>query len=296
MNYTGTIYRPPFEADSLLLQVTVGCSHNKCSFCYMYPDVPFSVSPLFEVEADIDEAARLYPNVERVFLENGDAFVLSADKLEHIADMIHKKLPRVETISMYASIQNIRGKSDEDLRRLRQCGINELNIGTESGLDEALIKMNKGHTAKESIHELRRLKDAGMDYGLNIILGGAGSELIHENARASAELLNATQPYLVFVGTLHTEHGCSLHEEMVSGVFPECNYGQLLDEQEEMLEALELDKTFYFGLHPSNVVPMQGWLPEDKDALLKTIRKARKNLKNRLSEVPIRGGEGSILR
>ena len=177
MNYMGTIYRPPFEAASLLLQVTVGCSHNKCSFCYMYPDVPFSVSPLSEVEADIDEASRLYPNVERVFLENGDAFVLSADKLEHIADMIHKKLPKVETISMYASIQNIRGKSDEDLRRLRQCGINELNIGTESGLDKALIKMNKGHTAKESIHELLRLKDAGMDYGLNIILGGTGSKL-----------------------------------------------------------------------------------------------------------------------
>ena len=96
MNYTGTIYRPPFEAASLLLQVTVGCSHNKCSFCYMYPDVPFSVSPLSEVEADIDEASRLYPNVERVFLENGDAFVLSADKLEHIADMIHEKLPKVE--------------------------------------------------------------------------------------------------------------------------------------------------------------------------------------------------------
>ena len=88
MNYTGTIYRPPFEAAYLLLQVTVGCSHNKCSFCYMYPDVPFSVSPLSEVEADIDEASRLYPNVERVFLENGDAFVLSADRLLYIADMI----------------------------------------------------------------------------------------------------------------------------------------------------------------------------------------------------------------
>ena len=131
MHYTGTIYRPPFEARSLLLQVTTGCSHNKCSFCTMYRDEPFRVEPLEQIEEDLAEARQYVPNVTRVFLENGDPFALSADRLEQIAVMIHAYLPRVETIAMYASIKNVIGKSDEELRRLRNLGVNELNIGVE---------------------------------------------------------------------------------------------------------------------------------------------------------------------
>ena len=142
MNTTGIVYRPPFEANSLLLQVTTGCSHNKCTFCYMYPDVPFTVCPMEQVEADIDEATRYCPDVERVFLEHGDAFVLSADRLSQIADAIHAKLPRVKTIAMYASIQNIRHKTDEGLRRLHACGIGGLDIGVESGLNATLQSMS----------------------------------------------------------------------------------------------------------------------------------------------------------
>lgn len=143
MSLIGMVYRPPYEANSLLLQVTQGCSHNKCTFCYMYPDVTFSVCPMEQVEADIEEAARYCPDVERVFLEHGDAFVLSADRLVQIADAIHAKLPRVKTIAMYASIQNIRHKSDADLRRLHECGIGGLDFGVESGLNAALRYMSK---------------------------------------------------------------------------------------------------------------------------------------------------------
>ena len=125
MNLTGVVYRPPYEANSLLLQVTLGCSHNKCTFCYMYPDVKFTVCPMEQVEADIDEAVQYCPDVERVFLEHGDAFVLSADRLMQIADAIHRKLPKAETIAMYASIQNIKHKTDAELRRIgfmeREC-------------------------------------------------------------------------------------------------------------------------------------------------------------------------------
>ena len=163
MNYTGMIYRPPMEANSVLLQVTTGCSHNKCAFCYMYHDIPFSVSPMEEVMADIDEAARIWAGAERVFLENGDAFCLSAERLKRIADAIHEKHPKVNTIAMYASIQNIRGKTDKELRMLHECGINDLNIGVESGLDVALERLNKGHTADEAIYELKRLNDAGIE-------------------------------------------------------------------------------------------------------------------------------------
>ncbi len=296
MNLTGTVYRPPYEANSLLLQVTLGCSHNKCTFCYMYPDVQFAVCPMEEIEADIEEAAQQVPNVRRVFLEHGDAFVLSADRLEAIAEAIHRKLPKVETIAMYASIQNIMHKTDEELRRLRACGIHGLDIGVESGLDAALKYMNKGHTAEEARVQLLRLTDAGMDYSFNTILGCGGAELWKENAEATAELINAVQPHLLFIGSLHAQPGCRLYQDMKDGLFRECTCGQLLDEQERLLSLLDLKDTYYFGSHPSNIVPMQGKLPMHKDDMLEAVRDMRRKLSGHLEEYPVRrGGEGSIL-
>ena len=295
MHYTGTIYRPPFEARSLLLQVTTGCSHNRCSFCTMYRDEPFRMEPLDQIEEDLVEARQYVPNVTRVFLENGDPFALSADRLEQIAVMIHAYLPRVETIAMYASVKNVIGKSDEELRRLRNLGINELNIGVESGLDEALAYMNKGYTADQAKYELNRLKSAGIDYGANIILGCAGPERRHENAVATAALLNETKPYLIFTGTIHSDPGCPLYEDMQSGRFVESTFGEYLDEEEELLELLDLTDCYLFGLHPSNIVTMHGNLPEDKEAMLALIRKRREKLANRLSERPVRYGEGAVL-
>ena len=295
MHYTGTIYRPPFEARSLLLQVTIGCSHNKCSFCTMYRDEPFRVEPLDQIEGDLVEARQYVPNVTRVFLENGDPFALSADRLEQIAVMIHAYLPRVETIAMYASIKNVIGKSDEELRRLRNLGINELNIGVESGLDEALSYMNKGYTAAQAKYELNRMKSAGIDYGANIIIGCAGPERRHENAVATAALLNETKPYLIFTGTIHSDPGCPLYEDMQSGRFVESTFGEYLDEEEELLELLDLSDCYLFGLHPSNIVTMHGNLPEDKAAMLELVRKRREELASRLDERPVRYGEGAVL-
>ena len=295
MHYTGTIYRPPFEARSLLLQVTTGCSHNRCSFCTMYRDEPFRVEPLEQIEEDLAEARQYVPNVTRVFLENGDPFALSADRLEQIAVMIHAYLPRVETIAMYASIKNVIGKSDEELRRLRNLGINELNIGVESGLDEALAYMNKGYTSEQAKYELNRLKSAGIDYGANIILGCAGPERRHENAAATAALLNETKPYLIFTGTIHSDPGCPLYEDIQNGRFVESTFGEYLDEEEELLELLELTDCYLFGLHPSNIVTMHGNLPEDKAVMLDLIRKRREELANRLDERPVRYGEGAVL-
>ena len=295
MNTTGIVYRPPFEANSLLLQVTTGCSHNKCTFCTMYHDVPFSMCPLEQVEAELDEAALFRPDVKRVFLEHGDPFTMPAERLLKIAELIHQKLPKVGTIAMYASIQNIRRKTDAELRRLRDAGINGLDIGVESGLDEALTMMNKGHTAQESIEQLLRLKKAGIDFTLNIILGCGGAELWRENAEATAAMINAVQPRQIFTGTLHAEPGCKLYGEMQSGTFHECTFRQLLDEQELLLSRLELEECYYFSSHPSNVMPMQGWLPKHKQDMLEAVREMRATLADRLDEIPVRGGEGSIL-
>lgn len=295
MHYSGPVYRPPFEANSLLLQVTVGCSHNKCAFCTMYRETPFAACPIEQVEADIDEAAVRWPNATRVFLENGDAFVLSADRLEQIAGMIHARLPKVQTITMYASILNVRTKTDAELRRLRELGINELNIGVESGLDEALTRMNKCYTAAEAKDELLRLRSAGFDYCLNIIFGAAGAALRRENAEATAALLNAAKPFLIFTGTVHADPGCPLYEDMQSGAFAEPTFGEYLEEEALLLNCLTLEDTYFFGVHPSNVLPMRGLLPRDKGAMLDAIQEMRAHLGNRLSERPIRAGEGGIL-
>ena len=295
MNMTEMVYRPPYEANSLLLQVTLGCSYNKCTFCYMYPNVRFTVCPMEQVEADIEEAAKLCPDVERVFLEHGDAFVLPADRLVAIADTIHRKLPKVETIAMYASIQNIKHKSDADLCRLHDCGIGDLDIGVESGLNAALQYMNKGHTAEEAREQLLRLTEAGIDYSFNAILGCGGAELWRENADATADLINAVQPHLLFIGTLHAQPGCRLYEDMKSGVFRECTCGQLLDEQERLIERLDLKDTYYFGSHPSNLVSMQGKMPKYKQNMIEAVKEMREQLRHHLDEYPVRGGEGSIL-
>ena len=295
MNMTGIVYRPPYEANSLLLQVTLGCSHNKCTFCYMYPDVQFKVCPMEEVEADIEEATHYCSNVKRVFLEHGDAFVLSAEKLLKIADAIHRKLPKVETIAMYASIQNIKSKTDEELRQLRTAGIHGLDIGVESGLDAALTYMNKGHTAAEVREQLLRLTEAGMDYSFNAILGCGGAELWKENADATADLINAVQPHLLFIGSLHAQPGCRLYQDMRNGTFKECTIGQLLDEQERLIRRLDLKDTYYFGSHPSNLVPMQARLPNQKQDMIEAVQETREQLRAHLDEVPVRGGEGSIL-
>lgn len=295
MNLSGIVYRPPYEADSFLLQVTKGCSHNQCTFCSMYPGVPFAVCPMEEVEADLEEGARYCPDVTRVFLEHGDAFVLSSDRLLAIAEAVHRKLPKVETIAMYASIQNIRAKTDAELRELRACGIHGLDIGVESGLDVALSYMNKGHTAREAREQLLRLTEAGMDYSFNAILGCGGAELWQENADATADLINAVQPRLLFIGSLHAEPGCRLYQDMQDGVFHECTIGQLLDEQERLIRRLDLNNTYYFGSHPSNLVPMQGRLPEQKQDMIDVIRETREALRTQLDMFPLRGGEGAVL-
>ena len=294
MKYTGLTYRPPFEANSLLLQVTRGCSHNSCAFCTMYRDTPFGEETPEQIERDIDEASQMELNTRRVFLVNGDAFTLPAHKLARVAEMIGEKLPQIRTISMYASIRNIQEKTDGELRMLRELGVNELNIGVESGMDSVLEYMNKGYSVADAKAELSRLKEAGYDYALNIIFGAAGSGAQVEHARKTAQLVNDAQPFLIFTGTVHTDPGCPLYDAVQEGSFVENTIGEYLDEEEQFVADLKLERCFFFGLHPSNVIQMQGRLPDDKEEMLQAIRKTRKDMARILDKRPIRAGEGAI--
>ena len=290
------MFRPPFEANSLLLPVTHGCSHNACAFCTMYKGIAYSEVPLEKIAYDLRLASVYRPRTTRVFLENGDAFTLSGERLAQICEMIRDALPAVKTITMYASINNVATKTDDELARLAELGVDELNIGVESGLDDALMRMRKGYTAEQAIDQLMRLKAAGISYGLNIILGLAGPERRFEHAEATARLLNATQPYLVFTGTTHADAGCELYEWMESGEFVESVIAEYLDEEEALIDALALQDTRLFSLHPSNIVRFDAMLPRDKAEVLAYLRQRRSQMSPAyLDSRPVRFGEGGIM-
>ena len=295
MHYDGMTFRPPYEAYSLLLQVTRGCSHNACTFCSMYRTTPFSVSPLEEIVEDLAEAARDYTYAQRVFLVNGDAFCLSATELANIADMIHEALPYVESIGCYARIPNVAAKTDEELAMLAAKGYADINIGVESALDDVLSFMNKGYDVACAREQFARLHKAGLSFNLNIINAAAGPERIAEHAAANAALVNEAKPTLIFVSPLHVDPGTPLERLLGEGRFEECTLGQYLEEEIAFLEGLTLDGCVFFGLHVSNPVPVQGLLSRDKDAMLARLRAGMARIPQEvLDSHPTKGAEGRL--
>ena len=282
MHYDGMTFRPPYEARSLLLQVTRGCSHNACTFCSMYRDVSFAISPLEEIVDDLAEAAWAYPYVSRMFLVNGDAFCLPADALLNIAEMIHEALPNVRSIGCYARIPNVTSKTDAELAALAAAGYDNINIGVESGLDDVLALMNKGFTVEEARLQFARLR-------------AAGPQRIAEHAAANAALVNEAQPTLIFVSPLHVDPGTPLVGLIERGEFEECTLGQYLEEEIAFLEGLELDDCVFFGAHVSNPIPVNGLLPRDKDELLTVLRDGMARIpRTQLDAHPSKGAEGSL--
>ncbi len=295
MHYDGMTFRPPYEARSLLLQVTRGCSHNACTFCSMYRDVSFAISPLEEIVDDLAEAAWAYPYVSRVFLVNGDAFCLPADALLNIAEMIHEALPNVRSIGCYARIPNVTSKTDAELAALAAAGYDNINIGVESGLDDVLALMNKGFTVEEARLQFARLHAAGLPFNVNIINAAAGPQRIAEHAAANASLVNEAQPTLIFVSPLHVDPGTPLVGLIERGEFEECTLGQYLEEEIAFLEGLELDDCVFFGAHVSNPIPVNGLLPRDKDELLTVLRDGMARIpRTQLDAHPSKGAEGSL--
>ena len=296
MHYTGLTYRPPYEANSLLLQVTSGCSHNACTFCSMYQKVGFAVSPMEEVEADLAEVAQFYPSSpQRVFLVNGDAFALPAHQLLDIARLVRQYLPNVKTIGAYAQVKNILTKSDEDLAQLAAAGYADINIGVESALDDVLAFMNKGYTLEQARESMLRLHEAGLPFNINIINGAAGPDRMEEHARANAALVNEVRPTLLFVSPLHVDAGTPLEELVAAGEFAECSLGQYIDEEIELVRNLDVEDCVFFGMHVSNPVGVLGRLPQDKDRLIKELIEGKDEYAPwMLDSHPYKGAEGRI--
>lgn len=302
MHYTKPVYRPAYEMDVPLLQVTDGCSYNRCSFCSMYQEVPFRVSPDKEILEDLQELRGKHDHLERIFLVNGDPMALSVKRLSKIADWIHEYFPECTSIGCFAAIPNFKNKSIEDLKQLRSLGYDQLDIGVEAALDSVLAMLGKGYDVREAYQQLDKLNKADIRFSVNFILGAQGNGRFHELATADALLLNTFQPDLFFTTTLYAFPGTPLYKILYEGApfqgktFHENSIALLITEEQDLLSQLELLDTKFFGSHPSNPIPMDGHFPEDKDKLIALLGRALRFFPQWfLSAPPTRGAEGGVL-
>ncbi len=271
MKFTGSIYRPPLEANTQLLQVTSGCAHNKCTFCTMYKNDPFCIENINQIEKDVLEIKSHTNVLRRVFLVNGDAFVLSAGRLKELSDILIKHFPMLETITMYASVSNVREKSDMDLKMLAEARINDLWMGIETGHDETLALMNKGHSLDDAYYELERLNKAGIRHLHGLMIGIAGKGRGIENARATAKLLNKTKPGLIWICTTGIFPGSDLGELVDQGEYIPATEREILEEEIALLNGLDLENVGFYSNHPTNTAQFYGSLPSHKSKMIQII-------------------------
>ena len=297
MHYTGTIWRPPYETSSLLLEVTAGCTHHKCKFCTLYNDLPFKfrMSPLEDVESDLQEAqlwstdpiamltARLQgiprpQRIQRAFLTGANPFVLKYERLMAIADLIRQYVPSIKTIGCFARITDVTLKSDEELVSLHRAGYDGLTIGIETGDDEALKFMNKGYAAADIVKQCQRLDRAGIHYSFFYLVSISGAGRGEIGAKATADVCNQLHPTLIGVNMLTIYPESELYKEIQRGKWKEESEIEKYKEIRTLLENLEIP-TQFAALGASNAFQFQGTLPEDKDTLAAALDKIIETVK-----------------
>ncbi|MFI3208744.1 MAG: radical SAM protein [Eubacteriales bacterium] len=270
MHYTGQVYRHPIEGYTPLLEVTAGCSHNKCSFCTMYRETPFKVSPLKDVEEDLIEMKKLGGDIRRIFLVNGEPFILSTEKLIVIGELINKYFPNIETITCYASIKSLKNKSVEDLKKLKALGFDELHVGLESAYDPALEQMNKGFTSQEAYQCLEKVKKAGMKWDAIIMTGVAGKGNGNTHIEQTAKLLNEFPPYLLSIMTTSVSDGTPLEEMRDNRTFIECTELEKIEEELLLQKLIDFEDCYFFGGHNYNLIPINAPLSK-KDEIIEAF-------------------------
>jgi radical SAM superfamily enzyme YgiQ (UPF0313 family) len=272
MRYEGRIFRPPSEASSLILQATIGCSWNFCTYCDMYRDKRFRVRPLAETLADIAFAGRRHgPEVRKVFVADGDALVMDLGHWEAILGACRQAFPRLRRVSCYAMATNVLAKSPAELSRLRELGLELLYIGPESGDDPTLKRIAKGATAAEHTAAARRAHAAGMKLSVIFLLGAAGTTRPVEHARASAALATAMDPEFLSALVLTVVPGTPLDKLEASGRFTLPGVGGLLTELRELIAGAAPSDAIFRTNHASNYLPLEGRLPRDRERLVGVI-------------------------
>jgi radical SAM superfamily enzyme YgiQ (UPF0313 family) len=272
MRYYGTVVRPPSEARSYILQITYGCSHNNCTFCGTYLDKPFRVRPANEVMEDIALAQQTMPETRRVFLADGDAMVLSTDRLIPILDALSSGFPRLERVAIYANARDILKKSEADLALLHSKGLRIVYLGLESGDDEILSHVCKGATATEMIQAVHKAKAARMLTSVIAILGIGGPESSSTHAEATGRVVSQMDPDYFSLLTLMLVPGTELHRQWKAGEFELMTPEAMLAELRHVISNLDgLSNCVFRTNHASNYLPLAGTLPKDKARLLATL-------------------------
>jgi radical SAM superfamily enzyme YgiQ (UPF0313 family) len=272
MRYHGAVIRPPSEADSLIVQVTYGCSNNTCDFCGTYLDKPFAVRPFDEVVEDITGLpVTVRQRVRRVFLADGDAMALSGRKLDQVLDLLHRALPNLERVSSYANARNLLAKSVDELAALRERGIELLYLGLESGDEQTLTDIHKGMTVAEQIEGCRRASEAGMQLSVTAILGLAGRERSLIHARATGEALSAIDPEYIGILTLMLPPGTAMERRVATRQLVLPDSIGILRELREIVAHIDVTDSLFRCNHASNYLPIGGRLPKDKEAILATL-------------------------
>ena len=276
MHYEGMCIRPPSEAYSILLQVTLGCSHNKCAFCGTYKDKRFAIKDDKIILGDILFASKYMRRQDQVFLMDGDALIIPQKRLMWILDRIKEHLPWVKRVGAYANAKSIKMKTPEELIDLRKNGLGILYYGVETGDDELRKKITKGSDAKTCIEMGRKVIEAGIKLSVTVLLGIAGREGSMKHAKATGELLSAMDPNFVGALTVMLIPGTPLYEDFVSKKFELPDEKELLIELREMIRNTNLSRGLFYSNHASNYLPVKARLPNGKQEALNLIDRALK--------------------
>lgn len=278
MHYNGPIVRPQTDADSLFIEVTVGCTHNKCTFCNFYDGYRFSIAPLSQIEEDLIEAQRMYPHVKKLWANGGNPYALSTEKLAAIGKLFRKYFPE-SRISTYARVDDLTRKSVEEMRYLKGLGWEDLVVGFENGDDEALAYVNKGYTSADVLEGCKKLEEAGVDYRLIFLGGLAGKGKCEASARKTAAVLNQLHPYLMYLNSVSVLPGTRLYEDCKKGVFQEAGEKELVMEFVTLLEHMKNDIRIFAA---PNTTPFSFYvdLQPNKKELLRQMREFADTLSN----------------
>ena len=266
------IVRPPSEANSFLLPVTLGCSHNKCTFCGTFTGIKFRIRPLEDIKRDIDKVAENYSwSMRRVFLENGDALICPQRRLVEVLKYLNEKFPNLDKIGTYATPQSALIKSADELKELNQLGLKIAYLGVETGDGELLKKINKGASYDEIVEAGRKIKQAGITLSVTVILGLGGIEGSKKHAMGIARILTDLDPDFAGALTLMLVPGTPLHKEWEEGKFTIISPFQSLEELKLIIENSNFTNCFFTANHASNYLPIKARLPKQKAEMLKLI-------------------------
>jgi radical SAM superfamily enzyme YgiQ (UPF0313 family) len=276
MHYEGHIIRPPSEAHSILLQATVGCSHNKCTFCGAYKGERFKIKPDAIIEADIDFAATHCRRQRRLFICDGDALIIPQKRLLRILQTIRTRLPWVTRVGLYANTKSIRMKSETELAELKANGLGIAYLGVESGDDVTLAAVRKGANAERIIAAGRKIRRAGIKLSLTVLLGVAGPERSMIHARETGRVISAIDPEYVGALSLMLIPGTPLHDDYLAGRFVLLSPEDMLHELGAMIAATSMSGGLFHANHASNYLPLKLRMPADKEGALALIDRARR--------------------